>query len=64
MMQNNPVNTRFTPDDRTYLVSEERLKAFKALSPAQRLQWVEELAYFLRLAKVQNSSHHQDDKLK
>lgn len=63
-MQHNPVNTRFTPDDRTYLVSEARLKAFKALTPAQRLQWVEELAYFLRLAKVQNRSLRQGDKLK
>lgn len=49
-------NTRFNPDDRTYLVSDERLRAFKALSPAQRLKWVEELAYFLRLAKVKNTS--------
>ncbi len=41
----------FKPEDRTYLVSDERLKAFQLLTPAQRLKWVEELAMFLRLAK-------------
>lgn len=41
----------FNPDDRTYFVSDERLKAFQLLTPAQRLKWVEELAMFLRLAK-------------
>lgn len=46
----------FDPADRTYHVSEERLRAFKALTPAQRLRWVEELAQFLRLARVQNFS--------
>ncbi|HQN65263.1 MAG TPA: hypothetical protein PK372_08430 [Rugosibacter sp.] len=43
----------FNPADRTYYVSDERLRAFKALTPAQRLKWVEELAQFLRLAKAQ-----------
>lgn len=47
----------FNPGDRTYYVSDERLKAFKALTPEQRLKWVEELAYFVRLAKA--NSHHQ-----
>ena len=42
----------FNPDERTYLVSDERLKAFKSLTPAERLKWVEELAHFLRLAKL------------
>jgi hypothetical protein len=42
----------FNAADRTYHVSDERLRAFKALTPAQRLKWVEELAAFLRLAKV------------
>ena len=28
----------FNPDDRTYLVSDERLKAFKSLTPAERLK--------------------------
>ncbi|HEU0187900.1 MAG TPA: hypothetical protein VFR06_08410 [Gallionellaceae bacterium] len=42
----------FTPGDRTYYVSDERLRAFRALTPEQRLRWVEELANFLRLAKL------------
>lgn len=41
----------FDPGQRTYLVSDERLRAFRALTPAQRLRWVEELAQFLRLAR-------------
>ena len=44
----------FKPEDRTYLVSDERLKAFKSLTPAERLKWVEELAHFLRLAKLKS----------
>jgi hypothetical protein len=42
----------FDPGDRTYYVSDERLRAFRELTPEQRLRWVEELATFLRLAKV------------
>jgi len=42
----------FNPGDRTYYVSDERLRAFKALTPEQRLRWVEELASFLRLARI------------
>ena len=42
----------FKPEDRTYLVSDERLKAFQLLTPAERLKWVEELELFLRLAKL------------
>lgn len=42
----------FNSGDRTYYVSDERLRAFKALTPEQRLRWVEELAQFLRLANV------------
>jgi hypothetical protein len=55
MKPSQPINTGFNPADRTYLVSDERLRAFKALTPAQRLRWVEELAQFLRLAKLQNN---------
>ena len=51
----------FNPADRTYHVSEERLRAFKALTPAQRLNWVEELAQFLRLARVQNVNRHSGE---
>lgn len=46
------MNRPFPPGDRTYYVSDERLKAFKQLTPEQRLKWVEELATFLRLAKI------------
>ncbi len=46
------MNRPFPSGDRTYYVSDERLKAFKQLTPEQRLKWVEELATFLRLAKI------------
>ena len=46
------MKTAFKPEDRTYLVSDESLKAFQLLTPAERLKWVEELALFLRLAKL------------
>ena len=42
----------FQPGDRTYQVSDDRLKAFRALTPGQRLRWVEELAQFLRMARL------------
>lgn len=50
------MNTPFNPADRTYHVSDERLRAFMALTPLQRLQWVEQVAYFLRLAKLTKES--------
>lgn len=46
------MNRPFDSGDRTYYVSDERLRAFRQLTPEQRLRWVEELAAFLRLAKV------------
>lgn len=42
----------FQPGGRTYHVSDERLIAFRALTAEQRLHWVEELAEFLRMARV------------
>jgi hypothetical protein len=42
----------FQPGDRTYHVSDQRLAAFRALTAEQRLRWVEELAEFLRMARV------------
>jgi hypothetical protein len=42
----------FNPGNRTHHVSDERLRAFTALTPGQCLGWVEELANFLRLAKA------------
>lgn len=38
--------------DRTYHVSDERLKAFAQLSVAPRLQWVEQCSQFVRLAQM------------
>lgn len=42
-----PVDLR---GQRTYHVSDERLRAFGQLSYAQRLQWVEQCAHFVRAA--------------
>ena len=39
-------------DNRTYHVSDERLRAFAQLSYAQRLQWVEQCSYFVRMAQM------------
>ena len=41
----------FDRANRTYYVSDERLRAFRALTPEQKLRWVEELASFLRMAQ-------------
>jgi len=38
-------------DQRTYLVSDERLRAFAQLTPLQRLQWVEQCSHFVRLGQ-------------
>jgi hypothetical protein len=38
-------------DQRTYYVSDERLRAFGQLSHLQRLQWVEQCSQFVRLAQ-------------
>jgi len=46
------MKTDFPRGDRTYYVSDERLRAFRQLTPEQKLRWVEELAMFLRMAKV------------
>ena len=52
----------FKPEDRTYFVSDERLKAFQLLTPAQRLKWVEEIAMFLRLAKLNRKQQTTNNK--
>ena len=46
------MKTDFPPGDRTYYVGGERLRAFRQLTPEQKLRWVEELATFLRMAKI------------
>lgn len=50
----------FDRGERTYLVSDERLRAFRALPVADRLRWVEELAAFLRLARPSSPSELVD----
>lgn len=42
----------FDRGNRTYYVSDERLRAFRALPTEEKLRWVEELATFLRLARA------------
>ena len=42
----------FDRGDRTYYVSDERLRAFRALTVEERLRWVEELANFIRLTRA------------
>ncbi|HRK78165.1 MAG TPA: hypothetical protein PLQ95_06465 [Thiobacillus sp.] len=46
----------FDRDNRTYHVSDDRLRAFRALSPEDKLRWVEQLATFLRLAQPVKSA--------
>ena len=41
----------FDRANRTYYVSDERLRAFRALTTEEKLRWVEELASFLRMAR-------------
>jgi len=50
------MKTEFLPGDRTYYVSDERLRAFRLLTPEQKLRWVEELATFLRMAKIESKN--------
>ena len=38
--------------DRTYFVTDERLREFSKLTPAQRLEWVEQCSKFIRLARL------------
>ncbi|MDH4216027.1 MAG: hypothetical protein OEV23_03920 [Gallionella sp.] len=38
--------------DRPYYVSDECLRAFRQLTPELKLRWVEEMATFLRMAKI------------
>ncbi|HEX5338321.1 MAG TPA: hypothetical protein VFW53_07785 [Gallionella sp.] len=42
----------FPSGDRTYYVSDERLRAFRQLTPEQKLRWVDEISTFLRMAKI------------
>ena len=42
----------FDRANRTYYVSDKRLRAFRALTAEEKLRWVEELASFLRMAQL------------
>ncbi len=59
-----PVTTPNPRDQRTYYVSDERLRAFAKLSYAQRLHWVEQCSQFVRLAQQamakDNKIHHAE----
>lgn len=46
------MKTDFPLGDRTYYISDECLRAFRQLTPEQKLRWVEEMATFLRMAKI------------
>lgn len=39
-------------DQRTYYLSDERMRAFAQLTPLQRLQWVEQCSQFVRLGQL------------
>jgi len=45
-------------DQRTYFVSDERLRAFAQLTPLQRLQWVEQCSHFVRLGQMARQADH------
>lgn len=51
----NPFDQTHMPQNprgqRTYAVSDERLRAFAQLTPLQRLQWVEQCSHFVRLGQ-------------
>ncbi len=55
----NPAVTPSARDQRTYYVSDERLRAFAQLSYAQRLQWVEQCSQFVRLAQQAMTSRNK-----
>jgi hypothetical protein len=47
-------------DQRTYHVSDERLRAFAKLSYAERLAWVEQCSTFVRLGQLALGKRVQD----
>ncbi len=49
----------FDRGDRTYYVSDERLKAFKALPTEEKLRWLEELATFILLTRESGKPANQ-----
>ena len=49
----------FDRGDRTYHVSDERLKAFKALSTLEKLRWQEEIATFILLTRESDTKQNK-----
>ena len=45
------MTVHFDRANRTYYVSDARLRAYRALTTEEKLRWVEELASFLRMAQ-------------
>lgn len=52
----------FDRGSRTYHLSDERLRAFRALPVKDRLRWVEELATFLRMTRPAEKDEAGEDK--
>lgn len=48
--------------DRTYYLSDERLRTFRALPAEDKLRWVEELATFLRMTRPSENADVQPEK--
>ncbi len=48
--------------DRTYYLSDERLRTFRALPAEDKLRWVEELATFLRMTRPSENTDVQPEK--
>jgi hypothetical protein len=46
------MQSSFKREDRTYNLTDERMAAFQALTPAQRLAWVEQMAAFMRKVAI------------
>ena len=52
----------FDRGNRTYYVSDERLRAFRALPAEDKLRWLEEVATFLRLAQPAKEANAPPEK--
>lgn len=50
----------FDRGNRTYYVSDERMRTFRTLPTEEKLRWVEELATFLRLAQPEPKGVRHD----
>lgn len=53
----------FDRGNRTYYVSDERLKAFRALSVEEKLRWQEEFAAFILLTRASSQNSNLAEKV-